>query len=95
MDLDIKGTENSVRQDFIEVEAWPLPWSVAGANGPSNATAAPVTVQKRLRHVLPETEEEASIAYDLRCVFNSECFLQEVRLSDRHIGNAGPKLAIL
>ncbi|CAL8468966.1 g8507 [Coccomyxa elongata] len=66
VDLDIKGTENSVRQDFIEVEARPLPWSVAGANGPSNGTAAPVTVQKRLRHVLPETEEDASIAYDLR-----------------------------
>ena len=66
VDLDIKGTENSMRQDFIEVEERPRPWSVAGANGPVNGTAAPVTVQKRLRHVLPETEEEASLAFDLR-----------------------------
>lgn len=66
MDLDIKGTENSVRQDFIEVEERPQPWSVAGSNRPVNGTAAPVTVQKRLRHVLPETEEEASLAFDLR-----------------------------
>jgi len=66
VDLDIKGTENSVRQDYIELEAKPLAWSVAGANGPVNGTAAPVTLQKRLRHVLPETEEDASIAYNLR-----------------------------
>ncbi|EIE26972.1 amine oxidase catalytic domain-containing protein [Coccomyxa subellipsoidea C-169] len=62
VDLDIKGTENSMRQDFIEIEERPLPWSVAGANGPVNGTAAPVTVQKRLRRVLPETEEDASLS---------------------------------
>ena len=63
MDLDIKGPLNSVRQDFIELEQKVFPWSIPGANGPGNGG---VTLQKRLRRVMPETEEEASLGYNPR-----------------------------
>ena len=63
MDLDIAGPQNSVRQDFIELEQRAFPWSLPGENGPNSSA---VTLQKRLRAVMPETEEAASIGYDSR-----------------------------
>ncbi len=42
VDLDIKGTENSLRQDFIELEQKAFAWSVNGSNGPANGA---VTLQ--------------------------------------------------
>ncbi|CAK0783467.1 hypothetical protein CVIRNUC_006666 [Coccomyxa viridis] len=61
VDLDIKGTQNSLRQDFIELEQQSFPWSVNGSDGPGNGA---VTLQKRIRSVLPQTEQEASLAYN-------------------------------
>ena len=42
VDLDIKGTQNSLRQDFIELEQQSFPWSVNGSDGPQNGA---VTLQ--------------------------------------------------
>ena len=72
-----------MRQDFIEIEKRPLPWSVAGANGPVNGTAAPVTVQKRLRRVLPETEEDASLS------LNSNRPVMSAVISERSVNKWG------
>ena len=44
VDLDIKGTQNSLRQDFIELEQQSFPWSVYGSDGPGNGA---VTLQVR------------------------------------------------
>ena len=63
VDLDIAGPQNSVRQDFIELEQKAFPWSQPGENGPNSSA---VTLQKRLRAVMPETEEAASLGYDPR-----------------------------
>lgn len=48
VDLDIMGPENSMRQDFIELEQQAFPWSVNGSNGPANGA---VTLQVGL-HML-------------------------------------------
>lgn len=42
VDLDIKGAENSLHQDFIELEQKAFPWSVNGSNGAANGA---VTLQ--------------------------------------------------
>ncbi|CAL5220606.1 g2648 [Coccomyxa viridis] len=63
VDMDIMGSQNSMRQDYIEMQQRAFPWSVNGTDGPQNG---PVTLQKRMRSVVPETEQEASIAYDLK-----------------------------
>ena len=42
VDLDIKGTQNSLRQDFIELQQQSFPWSVNGSDGLQNG---PVTLQ--------------------------------------------------
>ncbi len=42
VDVDIMGSQNSMRQDYIEMQQRAFPWSVNGTDGPQNG---PVTLQ--------------------------------------------------
>ena len=42
VDVDVMGSQNSMRQDYIEMQQRAFPWSVNGTDGPQNG---PVTLQ--------------------------------------------------